>query len=588
MKPLALASLLLAGAALAQGPLDPPPGPPAPSMKTLDQVEARIPITAATAPGSSEAVHVISSPGSYYLTGNVQGVSGKDGILIESSDVTLDLNGYQLAGVAGSLNGISLSRSDTPLARLWLKNGTITGFGGRGIYTVGFGSIHGLKIEDLTIDCTGDAIRADVGHSSVVRRVFVRGGTGGIKCTGSNGLKRVEGCSITNITGEAIVADDVADCQVTSITLNGFVVISATRVSNCLVSRITGTSGMVGISAQQVTGCVVTEMNNAGTLPVDGVQADVVSDTRVNQLTGAGGKVRGIAQVNTSTNGTVTGCSVSNLRTTGSGVVSGIESGTVGNCQVTKIGYQDSTGEVTGILASSRIQDCGIKDIGHANVTGTVTGAKGGSTSAGSVSHVDVATVTGNFVCRGVDAALVDHANVKGLRQQGSGTGQIVGISAERVIDSQVRDSIANGTIECHGIFATSAQSCSVGQLTNPGSGVHTGITSPKARDCTVQQVDGDGIAAAGGRARITGCSVETCIQTGINCGSPGGILDGNVVAGCELGIRTYSGSKVVARGNDVTTCTTKYQFDPATRAGPVVTAAGTIASTSPFANFSD
>jgi hypothetical protein len=42
---------------LAQGSLTPPPGAPAPTMKTLDQIEARTPI--------SSAPFTISAPGSY-------------------------------------------------------------------------------------------------------------------------------------------------------------------------------------------------------------------------------------------------------------------------------------------------------------------------------------------------------------------------------------------------------------------------------------------------------------------------------------------------------------------------------------------
>src|SRR6187455_75010 len=75
--------------AFAQGPLAPPAGPPAPSMKTLDQVEARTPI--------SSVPFTISASGSYYFTKNLQfqNTSG-NAIAISASDVTLDLNGFTL------------------------------------------------------------------------------------------------------------------------------------------------------------------------------------------------------------------------------------------------------------------------------------------------------------------------------------------------------------------------------------------------------------------------------------------------------------------------------------------------------------
>ncbi len=52
--------------AIAQGPLT-PPGAPAPTMKTLDQVEVRTPIT--------NLPYTITQPGSYYLIANLTGTA---------------------------------------------------------------------------------------------------------------------------------------------------------------------------------------------------------------------------------------------------------------------------------------------------------------------------------------------------------------------------------------------------------------------------------------------------------------------------------------------------------------------------------
>src|SRR4030095_6606576 len=72
--------------ALAQGPLT-PPGAAAPTMKTLDQLEPRTPI--------STLPFTISSPGSYYVTSNLTGVAGQHGITINADNVTLDLGGFE-------------------------------------------------------------------------------------------------------------------------------------------------------------------------------------------------------------------------------------------------------------------------------------------------------------------------------------------------------------------------------------------------------------------------------------------------------------------------------------------------------------
>lgn len=90
------------------GDLDPPPGPVAPSMKTLDQVEPRTAVNEENTPGNPLATFVIDEPGSYYLTSNITGEAGKDGIAVRASNVTLDLNGFAVQGVEGATNGINV------------------------------------------------------------------------------------------------------------------------------------------------------------------------------------------------------------------------------------------------------------------------------------------------------------------------------------------------------------------------------------------------------------------------------------------------------------------------------------------------
>ncbi len=121
----------LPGAAFA-GNLTPPAGPVAPTMKTLDQVEPRVPVS--SLPGSSSALHVISQPGSYYLDTDLVGAPMLNGIEVLSGNVDLDLSGFTILGGPGTQNGIAGS---APSRRVRVHNGFIAGWGGVGLQLAG-------------------------------------------------------------------------------------------------------------------------------------------------------------------------------------------------------------------------------------------------------------------------------------------------------------------------------------------------------------------------------------------------------------------------------------------------------------------
>ena len=99
-----------------------PSRPPAAIMKSLDQVEPCTPISSLPYP--------ITVSGCYYLTTNLVGVSGTNGITISADNVTIDLHGFTLDGVPGSLNGVLIDGSRTNLA---VSNGVIRDWGQSGI-----------------------------------------------------------------------------------------------------------------------------------------------------------------------------------------------------------------------------------------------------------------------------------------------------------------------------------------------------------------------------------------------------------------------------------------------------------------------
>src|SRR3982751_6295714 len=91
--------------AFSQGSLT-PPGPPAPSMKKLDEIEPRTNLQATPAPAGVDTANanyhfIINQPGSYYLSANL-GVTKANGIQINVEGVTLDLNGFAISRASGT------------------------------------------------------------------------------------------------------------------------------------------------------------------------------------------------------------------------------------------------------------------------------------------------------------------------------------------------------------------------------------------------------------------------------------------------------------------------------------------------------
>ncbi|MEQ8764279.1 MAG: right-handed parallel beta-helix repeat-containing protein [Planctomycetota bacterium] len=74
--------------------------------------------------------YTISSPGSYYLVSNLTGNSGASGITVDADDVTIDMNGFLLLGVAGSLDGIATT---TTPRNITIVNGTVRDWGQSGV-----------------------------------------------------------------------------------------------------------------------------------------------------------------------------------------------------------------------------------------------------------------------------------------------------------------------------------------------------------------------------------------------------------------------------------------------------------------------
>ncbi|MEM1423049.1 MAG: right-handed parallel beta-helix repeat-containing protein [Planctomycetota bacterium] len=126
----ACCALVLTGVMVA-GPLDPPPGPVEQTDLVRTEADARIPLTQASAPGDASALFRITAPGSYYLTRGVSSsVAGQAGVSIETSNVTLDLNGYTLSGAPGTGDGVRIASG---LIGVTVRDGFVRGWGGSGV-----------------------------------------------------------------------------------------------------------------------------------------------------------------------------------------------------------------------------------------------------------------------------------------------------------------------------------------------------------------------------------------------------------------------------------------------------------------------
>lgn len=238
------------------GPVTPPPGPVSPTPGP----EPRIAINATSTPGDADSAFRITQPGSYYLAGNLTGAADKHGIEIATDHVTIDLMGFSLIGVGGSLNGIT---TDGQRAQITIRNGIVRNWGahGIGLAEVTIGDGDGSLIEGVTASSNGDR-GIFVGEGCVVRACVARLNAGnGIhtytnaaieSCAahenGFHGIVGGSGSAVTNCTakdntgiGIIVSAGIVSACAAYSNSSSG---ISASgTVSNCL-SNFNGIHGI--------------------------------------------------------------------------------------------------------------------------------------------------------------------------------------------------------------------------------------------------------------------------------------------------------------------------------------------------------
>jgi hypothetical protein len=268
------------------GPLNPPVGPVASSLKTLTEVEPRVAVSAVNTPGdndSTPSLYKITQPGSYYLTGNITGAIGKAGIEIVASHVTLDLHGFELVGVIdgngnGSLDGVAVYTAGR--TNISIVNGTVRNWPMSGISMPTYIGSSGCRVERVRAsDNTTAGII--VPPASIVAGCTVVGGSTGIRA-GVGGV--VTECSVTGTSVYGIFVDFASTLKDSTAHFNngtGIYANEGSTVSNCN-AFVSGNKGILTNGGVTVVGCTVHVATS------DGIYCASNSVIRDNTIVGAG------------------------------------------------------------------------------------------------------------------------------------------------------------------------------------------------------------------------------------------------------------------------------------------------------------
>ena len=302
---LALA-LMLSPPAFPQGALA-PTAAPAPIFKTLNQIEPRTPI--------SSLPFTISQPGSYYLTRNLSGASGQNGISIGADNVNLDLMGFTITGAGTTGIGIVAAGHHKNIT---VVNGVIQTWGEAG-----------LKFDSSdTLSCILDQLVASGNGSSSGKGIFCNiPGTIIRRCSATankgNGIECGEGglileCSSLNNTGFGFIGGDgcvfrdcmargngnasgggiqagnyssLTNCSVSnnqvgaSQFFTNIGVGSGCTVTNCIVGNSKG-YGLTAGSGNTITGCAITDLNASGDKGIHVINGNTITGCTVRNVIG--------------------------------------------------------------------------------------------------------------------------------------------------------------------------------------------------------------------------------------------------------------------------------------------------------------
>ena len=387
---LSMAGLLIG--VLNAGNLNPPAPPTTGTMKTLNEVEPRIPIH------QSDIPLFITEPNSYYLAENVTDNEWGECIMVLADDVTIDLNGF---AISGSDYEYSYGIWINGCSNVEIRNGSIRDFetgiietdytNGKNHRVLGvrilsciesgvyFRYCNNCRVEDCTIadggtqtDYAGSVYAICVGDSSTVKNNSIY--NYGISSTcRPYGIEAGSNCTVTANTIYDNGTSSTAD-YVTGIWTGYNCTVEGNTVYNN--GNSAGSAMVYGIYAGQasvVTGNTVHSNGESAGDTVYGIQASygctVTENASYNNGTSAGDRVYGIS---CGTSSTVTKNVSYNNGTSASAEVYGISCSS--GCTVT-----DNTANENGTSATGSTV-YGLRVLTGGSVTGNVAKSNGNTT----------------------------------------------------------------------------------------------------------------------------------------------------------------------------------------------------------------
>jgi parallel beta-helix repeat protein len=199
----------------------------------------------------------ITEPGNYRLNTNLVGAGATSTVIsIESSDVTLDLNGFSIS----SPGGTAISASGQNIA---ISNGSINPGDGAGVTVSG----SNCRIEGLRIAGGRDGMFLSgtdgTNSNCIVKNNTVEAVRSGISCSGCV----VSGNTVTANLGSGI---SCSGCVVSGNTVTGFLAINASNSSLVVGNRAIG--GFVALQADDTTGYAQNVLRGTNADVMGGVQ----------------------------------------------------------------------------------------------------------------------------------------------------------------------------------------------------------------------------------------------------------------------------------------------------------------------------